>query len=76
MKPKKIPSCLTPRLLVVFTWQLEILVTTLLVVVVIICLRLVSDNLKLDKALLSGLPFKTLQLRSPKTAMGLFMVSA
>ena len=28
-EPKKIPSCLIPHLLVVFTWQLEILVTTL-----------------------------------------------
>ena len=28
MEPKEIPSCLIPRLLVVFTWQLEILVTT------------------------------------------------
>ena len=27
-EPKEIPSCLIPRLLVVFTWQLEILVTT------------------------------------------------
>ena len=26
---KEIPCCLIPRLLVVFTWQLEILVTTL-----------------------------------------------
>ena len=30
LEPKEIPSCFTPRLLVVFTWQLEILVTTLL----------------------------------------------
>ena len=29
MEPKEIPSCLIPRLLVVFTRQLEILVTTL-----------------------------------------------
>ena len=29
MEPKEIPSCLIPRLLVVFTQQLEILVTTL-----------------------------------------------
>ena len=29
IEPKEIPSCLIPRLLVVFTWQLEILVTTL-----------------------------------------------
>ena len=29
MEPKEIPSCLIPRLLVVFTWQLKILVTTL-----------------------------------------------
>ena len=29
IKPKEIPSCLIPHLLVVFTWQLEILVTTL-----------------------------------------------
>ena len=28
MEPKEIPSCLIPRLLVVFTWQVEILVTT------------------------------------------------
>ena len=27
IEPKKIPSCLIPYLLVVFTWQLEILVT-------------------------------------------------
>ena len=27
IEPKEIPSCLTPRLLVVFTRQLEILVT-------------------------------------------------
>ena len=50
-------------------------VSVILVGVVIICFRLVSDK-TLDKALLSGLSFKTLQLRSPKTAMGLFMVSA
>ena len=30
IEPKEIPSCLIPRLLVVFTRQLEILVTTLL----------------------------------------------
>ena len=30
IEPKEIPSRLIPRLLVVFTWQLEILVTTLL----------------------------------------------
>ena len=29
IEPKEIPSCLIPRLLVVFTQQLEILVTTL-----------------------------------------------
>ena len=29
MEPKEIPSCLIPRLLVVFTQQLEILVTSL-----------------------------------------------
>ena len=29
IEPKEIPSCLNSRLLVVFTWQLEILVTTL-----------------------------------------------
>ena len=29
IEPKEIPSRLIPRLLVVFTWQLEILVTTL-----------------------------------------------
>ena len=29
IEPKEIPSHLIPRLLVVFTWQLEILVTTL-----------------------------------------------
>ena len=29
MEPKEIPSCLIPRLLVVFTQQLEILVTPL-----------------------------------------------
>ena len=29
IEPKEIPSCLIPRLVVVFTWQLEILVTTL-----------------------------------------------
>ena len=47
--------------------------SVILVGVVIICFRLVSDK-KLDKALLSGrLSFKTLPLRSPKTAMGLFM---
>ena len=28
-EPKEIPSCLIPHLLVVFTWQLETLVTTL-----------------------------------------------
>ena len=28
IEPKEIPNCLIPRLLVVFTWQLEILVTT------------------------------------------------
>ena len=28
IEPKEIPSCLILRLLVVFTWQLEILVTT------------------------------------------------
>ena len=50
-------------------------VSVILVGVVIICFRLVSDK-KLDKALLSGLSFKTLQSRSPKNAMGLFMVSA
>ena len=27
IEPKEIPRCLIPRLLVVFTWQLEILVT-------------------------------------------------
>ena len=27
IEPKEIPSCLIPHLLVVFTWQLEILVT-------------------------------------------------
>ena len=32
IEPKKIPSHLIPRLLVVFTWQLEILVTTLIYV--------------------------------------------
>ena len=50
-------------------------VSVILVGVIIICFRLVSDK-KLDKALLSGLSFKTLQLRSPKTVMGLFVVSA
>ena len=30
MESKEIPSCLLPSLLVVFTWQLEILVTALL----------------------------------------------
>ena len=30
IEPKEIPSCLIPRLLIVFTQQLEILVTTLL----------------------------------------------
>ena len=30
MEPKEIRSCLMPSLLVVFTWQLEILVTTLM----------------------------------------------
>ena len=50
-------------------------VSVILVGVVIFYPRLVSDK-KLDKALLSGLSFKTLQLRSPKTAMGLCMVSA
>ena len=29
IEPKEIPCCLIPRLLIVFTWQLEILVTTL-----------------------------------------------
>ena len=29
IEPKEIPSCLIPRLLVVFTQQLQILVTTL-----------------------------------------------
>ena len=29
IEPKEIPRCFVPRLLVVFTWQLEILVTTL-----------------------------------------------
>ena len=29
IEPKEIPCCLIPRLLVVFTWQLEILVTSL-----------------------------------------------
>ena len=29
VEPKEIPRCLIPRLLVVFTWQLEILVATL-----------------------------------------------
>ena len=29
IQPKEIPSCMIPRLLVVFTWQLEIVVTTL-----------------------------------------------
>ena len=29
IEPKEIPSCLIPRLLVVFTWQLEIVVTAL-----------------------------------------------
>ena len=29
IEPKEIPSCLIPHLLVVFTWQLEILVTVL-----------------------------------------------
>ena len=29
IEPKEIPSCLIPCLLVVFTWQLEILVTSL-----------------------------------------------
>ena len=28
-EPKEIPSCLIPHMLVVFTWQLETLVTTL-----------------------------------------------
>ena len=46
--------------------------SVILVGVVVTCFRLVSDK-KLDKALLSGLSFKTLPLRSPKTAMGLFM---
>ena len=32
LEPKEIPSCLIPRLLVVFTRQLEILVTTLTLV--------------------------------------------
>ena len=50
-------------------------VSVILVGVVIICFRLVPDK-KLDKALLSGLSFKTLQLRSSKTKMGLFMVTA
>ena len=50
-------------------------VSVILVGVVIISFRLVSDK-KIDKALLSRLCFKTLQLRSPKTAMGLVMVSA
>ena len=30
IEPKEIPGCLIPRLLVVLTWQLEILVTALL----------------------------------------------
>ena len=50
-------------------------VSVILVGVVIICFRLVPDK-KLDKVLLSGLSFKTLQLRSSKTKMGLFMVTA
>ena len=29
IQPKEIPSCMIPHLLVVFTWQLEIVVTTL-----------------------------------------------
>ena len=33
IEPKEIPSCFIPFLLVVFTWQLEILVTTILQVV-------------------------------------------
>ena len=50
-------------------------VSVILVGVVIIYFRLVPDK-KLDKVLLSGLSFKTLQLRSSKTKMGLFMVTA
>ena len=29
IQPKEIPSCMIPRLLVVFTWQLKIVLTTL-----------------------------------------------
>ena len=36
IEPKEIPSCLIPCLLVVFSWQLEILVTTLFFVAVLI----------------------------------------
>ena len=32
IEPKETPSCLISRLLVVFTWQLETLVTTLLII--------------------------------------------
>ena len=47
-------------------------VSVILLGVVIVCFRL---DKKFDKALLSGVSFKTLQLRTSKTAMGLFMVS-
>ena len=36
IEPKEIPSCLISCLLVVFSWQLEILVTTLFFVAVLI----------------------------------------
>ena len=49
-------------------WQ----VSVILLVVVIVCFRL---DKKFDKVLLSGVSFKTLQLRTSKTAMALFMVS-
>ena len=47
-------------------------VSVILLGVVIVCFRL---DKKFDKALLSVVSFKTLQLRTSKTAMGLFMVS-
>ena len=36
IEPKEIPSCLIPRLVVVFTRQLEILVTTLIITLLIL----------------------------------------